>query len=178
MAKKLSLYEIPQEAEEIEALLVENYGELTAEVEQRIADFMAAGLDKIEAAAIVVKAIEADAKTCKEEAQRLAGRSSGMERAADRLKGLILTAVDRGFAGKVKTAKFTIYGQSAARHVAFSLKPGSDIYALAAANPDLVRMGQPELNLSALHSAKKAGAELPEEIGVEESDGKRFLQIR
>jgi hypothetical protein len=174
----IRLYEIPKEAEEIEAALSDGLGELTPELEQRISAFMAHSKDKIEAAAIVVKSLEADAIECKSESNRLYSRAAGLERAAERLKALMLTAVDGGFGGKVKTVKFTIWGQTSAKTTLFALKPGADIYAVAAESPDFIRMGQPELKLDALHKAHKAKEALPEAITVEEKDGKRFLRIR
>jgi hypothetical protein len=174
----IRLYEIPKEAEEIEAALADGLGELTLELEQRISAFMAHSKDKIEAAAIVVKSLEADAIECKSESNRLYGRAQGLERAADRLKALMLTAVDGGFGGKVKTVKFTIWGQTAASNTNFGLKPEADIYAVAAEHPEFVRMGAPELKIDALKAAHKNKEELPEAITVEEKDGKRSLRIR
>jgi hypothetical protein len=174
----IRLYEIPAEAREIEAALSDGFGELTPELEQRIATFMALGKDKIEAAAIVVNSLEADSIECKSESNRLYQRAQGLERAADRLKALMLTAVDGGFSGKVKTVKFTIWGQNAPGSVVFGLKPEADIYALAADSPELVRMGQPELKLDALHKAHKNKEKLPDAIAVEEKDGKRYLRIK
>jgi hypothetical protein len=174
----IRLHEIPNEALEIEAALTDGFGELTPELEAKIAAFVAQGKDKIESAAIVVKAIEADALTCKTESQRLSNRAQGLENGAKRLKALMLTAVDAGFNGKVKTAKFTIWGQTSPSTVAFALKPGADIYALAADDPELVRMSQPELNLSAIHEAHKAKAALPEAITVEDKPGTRYLRIK
>jgi hypothetical protein len=174
----IRLHEIPVEAIEIEEALTDGFGELTPELEKRIATFVALGKDKIESAAIVVKSIEADSIECKSEANRLYLRATGLERAAERLKGLILTAVDGGFGGKVKTVKFTIWGQTSASHVNFSLKPDADLYAIAAESPDLVRMSKPELKLDALHAAQKAGEKLPDAISVDEKPGTRFLRIR
>jgi Siphovirus Gp157 len=174
----IRLYEIPVEAREIEAALSEGFGELTPELEERISTFMALGKDKIESAAIVVKSLEADAIECKSESNRLYARAQGLERAADRLKALMLTAVDGGFGGKVKTVKFTIWGQPSAKTTLFALKPDADIYAVAAESPEFVRMGQPELKLDALHKAHKNKEKLPDAIAVEEKDGKRYLRIK
>jgi len=54
----MKLYEIPLEANEIEAQLYDNVGELTPELEGRIRAFLCQGKDKIESAAIVVNSLE------------------------------------------------------------------------------------------------------------------------
>ena len=174
----IRLYDIPKEAEEIEAALADGFGELTPELEQRIATFVALGKDKIESAAIVVNSLEADAIECKSESNRLYARAQGLERAAERLKALMLTAVDGGFGGKVRTTKFTIYGQRSPGSVAFWLKPEADIYAVAAEWPQFVRMGQPELKLDALHAARKAKEALPDTVTVDTKEGTRHLRIK
>ena len=79
----MKLYDIPIEAADIEAELAENYGELTPEIEQRIAQFLSDGKDKIEAAAVVVKSLEADAAICKQEAQRLMQRAQYLDKGAE-----------------------------------------------------------------------------------------------
>ena len=42
----------------------------------------------------ILKSLEADAAICKQEAQRLMQRAQGLEKGADRLKNLVLYAVD------------------------------------------------------------------------------------
>jgi hypothetical protein len=172
------LYEIPIEANEIESALADNLGELTPEIEQRIADFLSQGKDKIEAAAVVVKSILADAAICKAEATRLSQRAASLENASDRLKGMMLFAIDEGFGGKVKTAKFTIWGQNASETVHFDFAPGADIYKLAMEAPGFIRATDPELDKKALKDAKDAGLELPGSIVVTELPGTRFLRIK
>lgn len=171
----MKLYEIPIEANEIEALLAENYGELTLEIEQRIAAFLREGKDKIEAAAIVAKSLESDGDVCRQEAERLLARASGLDKAAERLKGLILFAVDEGFGGKVKTPKFTIWSQTSAATVCFELPPGADIHNVPL---HFLRMGDPELDKQALKAALEAEIEIPEQIIVTEKPGTRYLRIR
>jgi hypothetical protein len=172
----IRLYEIPIEANDIESSLADNGGELTPEIEQRIADFLSQGKDKIEAAAVVVKSIQADAAICKAESTRLSQRAASLENAADRLKGMMLFAIDEGFGGKVKTAKFTIWGQNSADTVHFEFAPGADIYKLAAAAPCFIRATDPELDKKALKDARDAGIALPECLVVNELPGTRFLR--
>lgn len=171
----MKLYEIPIEANEIEALLAENYGELTPEVEQRIAGFLRDSKEKIESAAIVVKSLEDDAEICKQEAERLTQRARGLQNGADRLKGLILFAVDEGFAGKVKTSKFTIWAQTSAASVSFELPPGADIHSVPL---QFLRMKDPELDKQALKACFDADIEIPEQIVISEKPGTRYLRIK
>lgn len=174
----MKLFEVPLEAAQIEEELHAQLGELTPELQQRIANFVSQGKDKIEAAAIVVKSMEADADILKQEAQRMLQRSASLMNSADRLKGLILFAVDEGFGGKVRTVKFTIWGQNSAAVTHFDLRAGADIHALMSKSPELIRAPQPELDKVALKEAFKAGTVLPEEIVIDQRDGTRYLRIK
>jgi hypothetical protein len=174
----MKLYDIPLEANAIEEQLFENIGELTPELEQRIKDFLAQGKDKIESAAVVIGSLEEDATICQAEAKRLIERAAQLNQSADRLRGMVLCAVDLGFGGKVKTPKFTIWGQTSASVTQFELKSGVDIYQLMAAHPDLVRASEPELNKSALKETVKVGGAVPDEIAVVTLEGRRFLRIK
>lgn len=171
----MKLYDIPIEANEIEAVLADTYGELTPEIEQRIAGFLREGKEKIEAAAIVVLSLEDDAQLCRQEAERLMKRANGLESGARHLKGLILFAVDEGFGGKIKTAKFTIWGQTSGAMICFELPPGGDIHAVPL---EFLRMKDPELDKQALKAAHDAELPIPEQIVVSEKPGTRFLRIK
>lgn len=174
----MKLYEIPIEATAIEQELADTYGEITPEIEELIARFLREGKQKIEAAAVVVRSLESDAEICRDEAKRLTERASGLEKGSDRLKGMILCAVDAGFGGKVKTERFTIWGQTSAASVSFDLAPGADPYLLSAQESWCIRMRDPELDKSALKEAHKSGKAIPEGIVVAEHEGTRFLRIK
>ena len=174
----MNLYQIPLEANAIEEQLFENIGELTQGLEQRIKDFLTGGKEKIEAAAIVIGSLEEDAAICQAESQRLIERAAQLNQSADRLRRMVLCAVDLGFAGKVKTSKFTIWGQTSGNVTQFELKAGVDIYQLMAAHPELVRAKDPELDKTALKETVKGGGEIPPEIAVVTLEGKRFLRIK
>ena len=174
----MKLYDIPVEANAIEEQLFENIGELTPELEQRIKDFLAQGKDKLEAAAVVIYSLEEDASICQSEAKRLIERAAQLNQSVDRLRGMVLCAVDLGFGGKVKTPKFTIWGQTSAPVTQFELKAGADIYQIMAAHPELIRAPDPELNKSALKETVKAGGAIPAEIAVVKLEGTRFLRIK
>jgi Gp157 protein len=174
----MKLYEIPLEANAIEEQLYDQVGELTPELEQRIKAFLSQGKDKIESAAVVINSLEEDSSICQAEAKRLIERAAQLNQSADRLRGMVLCAVDLGFGGKVKTPKFTIWGQTSAPVTHFDLKAGADIYQLMATHPELVRASDPELNKSALKEAVRTGGAMPEEIAVVKLEGTRFLRIK
>jgi hypothetical protein len=174
----VKLYEIPIEANQIEETLHDNIGELTPELEERIRAFLSQGKDKIESAAIVVNSLQEDAEICQSEAKRLIERGAQLNQSADRLRGMILCAVDLGFGGKVKTSRFTIWGQNSAAVTQFELKAGADIYALLTKAPQFIRARDPELDKTTLKEAVKSGQEIPAEIAVMQLEGKRFLRIK
>lgn len=174
----MKLYEIPIEATQIEEILAETFGEITPEIEERISGFVADGKTKLEAAVIVVKSLESDAMVCREESKRLVSRADGLDKGSARLKGLILVAVDGGFDGKVKTEKFTIWGQTSAVVTTLDLKPGADIFTLAEAAPEYVRARAPELDKQAMKEALKSGKPLPECVAITETPGTRYLRIK
>lgn len=174
----VKLYEIPLEANAIEEQLYDNVGELTPDLERRIKDFLSQGKDKIESAAIVIGSLEEDAAICQAEAKRLIERAAQLNQSADRLRGMVLCAVDLGFGGKVKTPRFTIWGQTSGTVTQFDLKSGVDIYQLMESHPELVKAKDPELDKTALKETLKAGTPLPPEVAVVTLEGKRFLRIK
>lgn len=171
----MKLYDIPIEANEIEAVLAETVGELTPEIEQRIMGFLRESKEKVEAAAMVALSLEDDADVCRQEAERLEKRAAGLENGAKHLKGLMLFAVDEGFGGKIKTAKFTIWGQSSAATTSFELPPGADIHAIPL---EYLRMKDPELDKQALKVAYEAELPIPDLVVVSEKPGTRYLRIK
>lgn len=171
----MKLYDIPIEANEIETVLADTCGELTPDIEQRIAAFLRESKEKVEAAAMVALSLEDDADVCKQEAERLLKRAAGLESGARHLKGLMLFAVDEGFGGKIKTAKFTIWGQSSAATVSFELPPGGDVHAVPL---QFLRMKDPELDKQALKAAYEAELVIPEQIVISEKPGTRYLRIK
>ena len=173
----MKLYDIPFEAAVIERALVENEGELTPELEAQINNLLTAGQDKIEAAAMVIRNLEADAEACHEEAQRLRDRECSIVRNIDRLKGMVVTALDAAFNGKVKTAKFTVYAQTSAPTLAIEAAPDADLMEIAKQAPWAVRI-KPELCKKEIQERIKGGDEIPNGLMVEERPGTRFLRIR
>lgn len=171
----MKLYDIPIEANEIEAVLAETYGELTEDIQGRIQHFLRESKEKIEAAAMVAMSLEDDAEVCRQEAERLAKRAAGLENGARHLKGLMLFAVDEGFGGKVKTAKFTIWGQNSAPTIGFELPPGADVHGVPL---EFLRMPDPELDKKALKAAYDAELDIPDQVVVVEKPATRYLRIK
>lgn len=174
---KLTLYDISLEGMQIADILTENEGELTPELEARLDALMRGAPERIEAAAMVVRSMEADAEVCKAEAQRLLERAKGFENNAQRLKDRMAIAVDAAFSGKVKTARFSIWTQKAADSVAFDLREEFTIDMLEQDLPNAVRTKK-ELDKRALREMFDAGMPLPESLYVEETTGKRYLRIK
>lgn len=173
----MKLYDIPIEAAEIETILAESDGVLTPEIEQRINDFMNGGKDKIEAAAMVVKSLLADAEVCESEAKRLHERAASLGKSADRLKAMMLAAVDLGFNGKIKTAKFTIWAQTSADGHDIILKSPLAVGDLPEA---FLKVPPPELRKKELLAAFEAGDFVPdpEHMEIVPRPGTRFLRIK
>ncbi len=117
----MKLYEISIEAAAIEQLLTDAEGELTPELEQHITEFLRGGKEKLEHAACVLQSLAVQAEACRAESVRLDNRRRALERNSERLKSLMLIALDAAFGGKIKTAMFTIWGQTSAGSATFAL---------------------------------------------------------
>lgn len=170
----MKLYEIPAEFALLERALIENDGELTPELEKALDDFLRSGKDKIEGGAMVMRGLEIEAAACRAEAKRLTERANALESNAERLKKLVLYALDAAFGGKVKTALFTIWGQTSAATVNFDLEPGTELALL----PERFIRVKYELAKDAVKDALNKGEEIPGEIIVTNVPGTRFLRVK
>lgn len=176
--KPIRLYELTAEAYLIETTLADNDGELTPELEQKLDTLLRNGKDKLEAAAQIVRNLEASAADCEEEALRLEKRANSYHNQAANLKRLMLAAVDGVFGGKLKTDMFTIYGQTSADTVQFDVSPDADLTVAAQHNPELVRQKY-ELNKIALKQQYDTNrSALPSWVMVTEKPGIRSLRIK
>ncbi len=173
----MKLYDIPMEFAELEQSLLESEGELSAELELRFDNFLRGGKDKIEAAAMVVRTLESEADACKAEAARLSQRRTSLDNNADRLKKMVLIALDSAFSGKIKTTLFTIWGQTSAARVSIDLVPGASLEELRTRAPEYVRTKY-ELDKDAIGAAHNDGKVLPEDLIVSDVPGTRFLRIK
>lgn len=170
----MRLYEIPTEFAMLEQVLIDNDGELTPELEKSIDEVLRAGKDKIEGAAMVMRGLELEAEVCKSESRRLIERATSLQNNADRLKKLILYALDGAFGGKVKTALLTVWGQTSAPSTSLDLEPGTVLESL----PERFVRVKRELARDELKEALKRGEEIPGEIIVTELPGTRFLRVK
>lgn len=160
----MRLYEIPLEWAAIELALEESAGELTPELEAKLQALLQGGPEKLENAAKVCKSLEAQAEAASNEARRLQDRAKSFKAQVDRLRGLMLPAL-QALGGKVKTPLFSFFTQNRTA-ILFALKPGSDIYDLPGR---FYRVAEPELNKDELKKAKAAGEALPECLAVVET---------
>ena len=136
---KMSLYDVSLEGKLIEELLTLYEGELTPELEERLDKLMTEGPQRIEAAAMVVRGLEATEAAIKDEETRLRERRLSFEKQANKLKERMVIACDSAFSGKVKTQLFTIWTQKAADSVEIALDEAFTIEHLEEDHPDLVK---------------------------------------
>ena len=171
----MKLYELSAEAERLAMLLEQSEGELSPELEVEWNAFLAGGKEKLESAACILRSLQAQADACKAESTRLKARSASMEANADRLKTLMLAAVDGAFNGKLKTDLWTIYGQNSPPSATFELAADADLMRL----PDeFVKIEAPRLDTGALWEAWRHKQVLPDSVVVTEIPGKRSLRVR
>jgi hypothetical protein len=175
---ELSLYELSMEGVQIRDALESGEGELSPELEARLDALMLAGPDRIEAAAMVVRNLEASAEACEHEVERLARRASSFNKNRQFLLDRIAMALDCAFNGKIKTDKFTIYTQASPEHIAFDVAEGHTIDEVEAFDPMLVRVKK-ELNKITLNEYfKHDNTLIPPAITFERTPGKRTARIK
>lgn len=177
LSDRSTLYELAGEALEIAAILEDNEGELTPELEQRLDWLMNLTPQRMEAAAIVTQRLEMSAQACEQEVERLAARAKSFHDNAQRLKDRMAVVLDVAFGGKVKTDKFTIWTQAAPDHVSFDVAPGHTIEEIEAADASLVRVRK-ELDKIQLKAKFKTGEALPPAIEFVSAPGKRYCRIK
>jgi hypothetical protein len=173
----MDLYEVTVEGQELTRILEEMEGELTPELEVRMDRVLAEGKRSIEAALYVRRNLESHAEECRQEAERLWARAKSFEQQKDHLSQRILWAVDFAFSGKLKTARFTAWGQTYPGAYEYSLAADVDIIGLHQANPKLVRL-KAELSKSSLNELVRDGGIVPREVIVEKLPDKRGLRVR
>lgn len=175
----LSLYDLSQEGIEISEMLTEAMGELTPEIEKRIDAVLLNGPERIEAAAMVVKQLEAGAKACEDEADRLRERAKSFSDNASSLKKRMCFALDAAFHGKVKTPLFSIWNQTSADTTTADLAPGYTPEMLHQERPDLVRVKYEFDRQKAVAMYKAGDTEgMPDTLFFSENPGVRYVRIR
>lgn len=203
--EKLSLYDISLRGKQIEDFLILSEGELTPEAEEMFDTLLREGPQRIEAAAMVVRGLEASAEVCEGEVSRLKERAQALTNQAKKLKERMVIATDSAFSGKVKTALFTIWTQKAADSISIALDEAYTIDHLREEHPELVKTEYSIDNaavrglLKANETSLKAASELlsnpdaseeekswakvtlaiiPDALDIEEKQGKRYLRIK
>jgi hypothetical protein len=172
----MSLYEIGVTGRAINDYLELTEGELTPEAEDIFDRLLREGPDKLEAASVVVRRLEAYQDECRAEEKRLADRRRSFEANAEKLKQRMGFALE-AFGGKLKTAKVTLWMQQNPDTTAVDLKEGERLEDLLLTHPNLVRVKY-ELDKVACKVALAAGDELPPAIYVENNPGRRTIRIK
>lgn len=135
-----TLYSLAVDGAEIEMLLLDSLGEITPAIQEALDNLLVSGVDKIEAAAAVVRQLQMSAMVAEEESERLRQRAKDFESQAQQLKDRMTVALDLAFHGKIKTPKWTIYTQKNADRIVADLVPGVTAEMLHKERPDLVRV--------------------------------------
>jgi len=104
MSATLKLWELGGQLEAIADALIENGGELTAELVDQLATLGGAFEWKTERILLYARNLQAQADVAKQEAARLATLAGGRERAAERLKVYVLESMERAGLTKIETA--------------------------------------------------------------------------
>jgi hypothetical protein len=174
---KLSLYDIGIVGQQINDYLELTEGELSPEAEEIFDRLLREGPERLEAAAAVLRQLDAYQDECKAEEKRLADRRRSFEANAAKLKERIGFALDGAFGGKLKTAQVTLWMQQGGDTTAVDLKEGVEPVDLWRERPDLVRVKY-ELDKMAVKAALDRGDEVPDSIYVEHNSGRRSLRMK
>jgi len=169
----VKLYEIPGAHAllwaDIQKELEELLGEVTPEMEARMAALMGASKDKITAAGMVKRNLElhaamasAQARVFQDEAARVGAMAKSFESAADRLGELMAPALKT--VGSVKTVAGTLYAIRRVNYIV-AAKPGFNIKTLP---QTLWRQSDPELNKKPIQDLCKLHPITPEQLGLVE----------
>lgn len=175
-----TLYSLALDGLEVEQLLFDSVGEITPDIAGKMDSLLESGPDKLEAAAAVVRQLQASAKIAEEESDRLRERAKTFEAQAESLKERMGFALDKAFGGKIKTPKWTIYMQKSADRTIADLVPGVTAEMLHETDPGLVRVKM-ELDrpkVVAMYKDPLLRKELPELILFEERQGERSVRIK
>jgi len=179
----MKLYDLPSDIqdayERYEQALLDSQGEVTDASEAAataLEVIMRAGVDKIEACAMVIRNLEADATALKEESARLALRQKSAQNNADRIKTLIGKVLPM-FGDKVKTQKFTIWNQKNPLSFSVEMSPDTDIQSIAREFPQYVKV-QMELRRKEITDAFKSGEAVPSSVVVLTNPETSSVRIR
>lgn len=114
-ASRITLWEISDELREIAETLVENGGELTPELGERLDAMEGAFEEKAERIALYVRECEANAIAAQVEADRLAAIAESFGRKAQGMKDYLLFSMRRTGHAKITTPRVKIWEQKNGR---------------------------------------------------------------
>ena len=104
----MNLYELQQEQLELNALLEENGGELTPEIEERLMIHDCDVQQKMESYCKAIKCYENDIAAFKSEIERLKARKESAEKAIERMKDAMTNAMETFGLKKLEAGTFKI----------------------------------------------------------------------
>ena len=159
-AMNAHLWEIADELETVAALIAENGGELTPELEARLDAIAGAFGDKVERVALAIRSYEANAEAAKLEEERLGAIRKSHERSAAGLKRYLLGCMRNAGVPKVETPRARVRVQ---KNSMPSIAWTQDMDAL----PDGYRRVTVAPDLQRVRDDLKAGAVPPEGFVVE-----------
>lgn len=166
----MKLWEIADELVRIAEDIVEAGGELTPDLEARLAAHEGALESKVEAIALLVRQREVDAEAAKAEETRLGAIRRAHERTAVSLKGYLLACLSAAGVQRVETPLARVRVQ---RSGTPSINYGGEVTAL----PEWARKHVPEswdIDRKAILEAVRAGDDVPEGVVVAYSNHVRI----
>jgi hypothetical protein len=168
----MKLYEIPLEYDRLAELLIEACGELSPELEVAWKTLQVDSVAKVDAALCVDASMKASSEALANEIGRLQARKESVDKAKERLRAMILPAV-QALGNKVKTDKFTASAQTR-KNQNIVMTIDADIWELPA---NYYRVRDPELCKDAIKADIKNGKEMPKQLVITETET-TFLTVR
>lgn len=179
MSATLHLYDLAQAREILDDWLLESEGELTPAIEQLLNELEERVETKIHNVALYIRELRRASSAIGEEAKALAARAKRSERAADSLTEYLQRQMERLGTTKVEGPLVTVALQDNPPKVVGEVDEETlfewtgDVHL-----EDYVRTipARHELNRKAVLDAYKAGALLPEPLGIERTRSVRIRQ--
>lgn len=157
----LKLYDLPIAWANLQDALEASGGELTPEIQALWDQIQDEGSTKVDSAACVLRHLKAQEEALGTEIDRLQARKSACTNATERLRAMMLPAVEV-LGGKVKTERFTVY-TTTRKGYAIELAPGHDVWEL---DQRFYRTREPELSKTEIKKALDAGEAVPDALTV------------
>lgn len=165
----MKLYELAQEYQSVEAMSQNPDVDIQA-VLDTLEGIAGEFEEKADNVACMVKALEADAKAIKTEADILTQRAKARAAKADRLKEYLYQQMGLAGIRKIETARNLLQIKKSPESVRF--EDESAFFQWAENHPEYLRHKPPEPDKTAIKEAVRAGAALP---GVRLESGETFV---